>query len=445
MKARFEQHAAMSAAAVALALLPAVTLAAGTDPSGGANVPWYLSRATGLVAYLLLYFTVVLGLTVRTKALDRVAARWRITDVHTFLSALVVLFVAVHVFALLGDTFVGFSAVELLVPFVSPFLPVWTGLGIITAYLLLIVAVSFPARRLIGYRAWRSLHYLTFAVYVGALAHALFAGTDSSVFWAQMIYVSTAGSVVLLVLYRIAVWRRRELNTMERQAGRVSLGANRITASGAARFAWTPANLDAARRFQRDSIPALQMQPAALPRLQELRARVNTRAAAWGSVAAGLLLLVLLGAGITRFGWGRANSASVAGQTTGPIASVYHGSFQEGYSGTMTRSGGQGNNTVELQIAGTGSPTVRLELQLQLAGRQSVVANSATLSDANGTVLCSGQAVTFDNSGFEVDCQGAGPYAGRTMTLTGSIDTMNGNQGNQIAGTLTATAGDATG
>src|SRR5262245_48461132 len=97
------------AGALLFALIPGAAWAAsGTQQA--ANIPWYLSRATGLVAYLLLFCTVMLGLAVRTRTLDRLVARWRVTDVHTFLSILVIVFVVVHAAVLLADTYVGFSA-----------------------------------------------------------------------------------------------------------------------------------------------------------------------------------------------------------------------------------------------------------------------------------------------------------------------------------------------
>lgn len=35
-----------------------------------------------------------------------------------------------------------------------------------------------------GYRAWRSLHYSTIVIYVMALGHGMFTGTDSRMAWA---------------------------------------------------------------------------------------------------------------------------------------------------------------------------------------------------------------------------------------------------------------------
>jgi DMSO/TMAO reductase YedYZ heme-binding membrane subunit len=407
-------------AAAAVALLPVAAWAA-TPASTGANIPWYLSRATGFVAYLLLFATVVLGLSIRTKSLDRLVARWRITDIHTFLSVLVVLFVCVHVAVLLGDSFIGFSVVQLLVPFASAYLPVWTGIGIISAYLLLLVAVSFPARRFTGYRFWRSLHYLTFVVYLGALVHALFTGTDSRVGWAQLVYISTAGVVLALVLYRIISWSRREVTALTPRPRPVQpLLQQRVLATAGARAAFAKA-------------PVLVPAPSEEV-LAERRAGIETKALGLGILAVGLVMLIFFAAGIGPFRWGQGSAATINADSAAGVTQPAAG-FQDSYSGTIV----QGRSSLEMTLTASGQRPVALDIQLQLArgaeGGTSVVGNSATLTDANGATLCSGQVTSLDNSGFQIACQGAGPYAGRSLALQGSID---GGAGNQIQGSLQA-------
>ncbi|HEY7295179.1 MAG TPA: ferric reductase-like transmembrane domain-containing protein, partial [Dehalococcoidia bacterium] len=261
---------ALGAGGLALLPAPALAAAAGND-AASTNVPWYLSRAAGFVAYLVLFVTVTLGLAIRTKAFDRIVARWRVTDLHGFLALLAGLFVVGHVLALLGDTFIGFSLVQLLVPFASPYEAVWTGIGQLIAYLLLLILISFPARRLIGYRTWRILHYLTFLAFLGALAHGVFTGTDSPQRWAQVIYLATAGVVALLVLYRIVSWDRRALGRL----------AARLRAP--LRTAVSPADAEAER------------------------AALHMRALLFGVATLGAVFLLFLAAGVGPFHWLREN------------------------------------------------------------------------------------------------------------------------------------------
>ncbi len=390
-------------AAALPASLPVPAFAASGSDSPAANVPWYLSRATGFVAYLLLFVTVTLGLAIRTKALDRLVARWRVTDLHGFLSALAGLLVAVHVAALLGDTFIGFSVVQLLVPFASPYEAVWTGVGQIIAYLLLVILISFPARRLIGYRAWRVLHYLTFVAYLGALAHGVFTGTDSRQLWAQAVYLVTAGCVAALLLYRIVAWDRRALS----------------------------------QRATR-----LRMLPGRLLSPQEVEAErtaLHLRAVLFGVATVGVVGLLVLGAGVGPFHWlhgegaahGEATQPGVA--TARTVATGFHDSF----SGTV--SGNRRRSTLAVQLNGGGDRSVSLAMQVQPATASDgsrLYAGTATLSDASGATLCTGQVTALDPNGFTIDCQGAGEYAGKALRLQGSFTASDGQQ---LWGTLDAT------
>jgi cytochrome b561 len=54
----------------------------------------------------------------------------------------------------------------------------------------------------VSYRAWRLLHYLTFAVFVLALAHGVGAGTDTQSEWAQYLYAACGLLVFNLLVYR---------------------------------------------------------------------------------------------------------------------------------------------------------------------------------------------------------------------------------------------------
>ena len=54
------------------------------------------------------------------------------------------------------------------------------GLGQISLYLMAFVVVSFYLKRWISYRLWRTLHYLSFAVFALGLVHGLMSGTDSA-------------------------------------------------------------------------------------------------------------------------------------------------------------------------------------------------------------------------------------------------------------------------
>ncbi|MCZ7568288.1 MAG: ferric reductase-like transmembrane domain-containing protein [Ardenticatenaceae bacterium] len=178
-------------------------LEAESAPAGTNHTFWFLSRAAGLSAFALLTINVCLGLMVSSRSLDAFLARWRAYDLHQFSALLALGFLGLHIFALLGDHYFNFRLSELLVPLALPYRPAWTALGVVAFYLMIGIVASFYVRRLIGYRTWRLIHYLTFGVYLLALAHGLFSGTDSGRLWAAMLYVGSATAVATLTTWRI--------------------------------------------------------------------------------------------------------------------------------------------------------------------------------------------------------------------------------------------------
>lgn len=166
---------------------------------------WITSRAAGITAFLALSLDVAFGLFVSTGVADRVLPRARIVEAHRFLSAATLGFTALHAGALLGDRFIRFDVLDVLVPFVSAYRPLSVALGLVAAYVAFVIHRSFAWRKRLGAALWRSLHYASFAVYVAALLHGVFAGTDARAI--SGVYFASGSIIGSLVLYRIAIAR----------------------------------------------------------------------------------------------------------------------------------------------------------------------------------------------------------------------------------------------
>jgi DMSO/TMAO reductase YedYZ heme-binding membrane subunit len=123
-------------------------------------------------------------------------------DVHRFAALLALSAIAVHGVGLVYDTSVPIDVPGLLIPGRIAYRPFWTGTGVVAAELMLAITFSFSVRKYIGARNWRRLHWLTYALFVAATAHGLFAGTDSRRPWVQMVYLSAIGAVSLAVTWR---------------------------------------------------------------------------------------------------------------------------------------------------------------------------------------------------------------------------------------------------
>ncbi len=172
---------------------------------------WYLTRAAGLTLYVVLWATVALGLGLTTQAMTRLGvSRSLIYSLHGYLTGLSYGFLGLHLISLAADPYAHYGWAELLVPFRNPWREPWTGFGVIAAYLTVILGASFALRRVTGYRAWRAMHWLTFVLYIMALAHGLGSGSDTGAWWARVMYAATAGSIAWLLVRRIRHGRRSE-------------------------------------------------------------------------------------------------------------------------------------------------------------------------------------------------------------------------------------------
>jgi methionine sulfoxide reductase heme-binding subunit len=163
---------------------------------------WILARASGLTAYILITASVLAGLVIKSRPFGRAVKAASVVDVHRFLTILALGAVAIHAAAIALDSTVHIGLTGLLIPGQAAYRPLWTGLGVVAAYLALLIWISFPLRKHIGRRAWRSLHWATFGVFALATAHGLMAGTDASRPWAFDLYLGAVGSVAFATAWR---------------------------------------------------------------------------------------------------------------------------------------------------------------------------------------------------------------------------------------------------
>jgi sulfoxide reductase heme-binding subunit YedZ len=143
---------------------------------------WYFARSAGIVAYLLLSSSVLLGILMAGKT-RFTWPRFAVEEVHRFLAIVGGVFIALHGAALLLDTVVPISLAQELVPFASPYRPFAVGLGSTAMLLVAAVGISNALRPRIPHRLWRRLHYLTLPAWLLASVHGVLAGTDAGDPW----------------------------------------------------------------------------------------------------------------------------------------------------------------------------------------------------------------------------------------------------------------------
>jgi methionine sulfoxide reductase heme-binding subunit len=172
-------------------------------------VDWYAARAGGVVAYVLLTSVVLLGLSLAGKRKLKIWPRFAVEDVHRFGGILMGTFVGIHVLAIAIDAYLPFSIPSLIFPLVSSYKPLWVGLGIIAAELLIALAVANHYRRRLSYRFWRRTHYLNFVVWGAATVHLLGSGTDRSSWWLLTITAVSVGLVCDATVLRVLRFKPR--------------------------------------------------------------------------------------------------------------------------------------------------------------------------------------------------------------------------------------------
>ena len=160
---------------------------------------WIVSRAAGIVALLLSSAAVGVGLTmggrmVKGRGIDLRAA-------HEALSLATLVAIGVHAAALLGDSFVNLSAVDIAIPFASGYKEPWMSIGIVGGWGLAILGVSYYFRTRIGVARWKRLHRWTALAWVAGIVHSLGEGTDAGTTWFLVCTaIAVVPALVLLVV-----------------------------------------------------------------------------------------------------------------------------------------------------------------------------------------------------------------------------------------------------
>lgn len=163
---------------------------------------WYASRATGIVALVLLTATVLLGILVAGRSPSAVPGFARV-EIHRRISTLAVVFVAVHVITAVMDSYVHIGWLALIVPFASRYDRFWVAVGTVGVDLLLAVALSSALKARIPARAWRAFHWLAYLSWPVALSHALGMGPDTKLDWVLVLAAACTASVVGASAWRV--------------------------------------------------------------------------------------------------------------------------------------------------------------------------------------------------------------------------------------------------
>jgi sulfoxide reductase heme-binding subunit YedZ len=142
------------------------------------TLPWYISRATGVVALLLLTAVMVLGILINRQGRLPGLPRFAVTSLHRNLSLMAVVFIVIHVVTAVLDGFVSIPLISSVVPFTSGYEGFWLGLGAISLDLMLALIVTSLVRGRLSRRVWKAVHWLAYASWPIAFAHSIGSSSD---------------------------------------------------------------------------------------------------------------------------------------------------------------------------------------------------------------------------------------------------------------------------
>ncbi len=182
------------------------------------TVLWYASRATGVVALLLLTAVMLLGLLVsRDKRLPGLP-RFAVSGLHRNVSLLATAFVAFHVLAAVADGYVRIPLTAAVVPLASSYERFWLGAGAVSFDLMLAAGITSLLRRHLSRKAWRGIHLTAYVSWPVAWFHSVFASKDL-----QQGPLLVLGIACALAVLAAAAWRVAQAGKDVPRAERVGL------------------------------------------------------------------------------------------------------------------------------------------------------------------------------------------------------------------------------
>jgi sulfoxide reductase heme-binding subunit YedZ len=171
----------------------------------GPSFYWYLTRASGAVALILLTASVVIGIAAVGRLRAPGVPRFVVDGLHRSASLLAIVFLVVHILTSVLDSFAPISFVNALIPFTGTYRPLWLGLGAAACDLLLAVTITSVLRRRIGHGAWRGVHWLAYLAWPLAVLHGFGTGSDVHQTWLLAINLACVAAVLAAVVIRVTI------------------------------------------------------------------------------------------------------------------------------------------------------------------------------------------------------------------------------------------------
>ncbi len=177
---------------------------------------WYLTRASGIVATVLLLASLAWGLLFSARETGkRLRPAWWL-DLHNWLGGAALVFTGIHLVTAFADSDLQIGWTAIFVPGAADYDATAFTWGVLAFYGLAIVVLTSWPKKLFRRRAWRMVHLLSVPATVLACVHAYQLGSDADTpAFRVLLPVLAAGVVYPLVLrlWGVALGRSRNAPT----------------------------------------------------------------------------------------------------------------------------------------------------------------------------------------------------------------------------------------
>jgi predicted ferric reductase len=142
---------------------------------------WYLTRATAIVAFVLMTVSFGLGLASTQRLREsRYWPRFATQHLHRNVALLALGFTVVHILTTLLDTFVHIGWWSVAVPFTSSYRSLGVSMGTLAFDAIVLVITTSLLRDRLSLRTWRAVHWTTYGLWPLAFGHFLITGTTAT-------------------------------------------------------------------------------------------------------------------------------------------------------------------------------------------------------------------------------------------------------------------------
>ncbi len=175
-----------------------------TQSKFSASWPWYISRSSGIIAYILLFLIIVSGIGIKTGFIYKITNPDLSWVIHRNIGIIMSISIIIHFVSLMFDEYIKFTVLNVLSPFAPKVGGIYLSIGIISFYIIIAAIVTSFFYQQKYPRLWQVVHYLPYPTFILIFLHGIMMGSDSNTLIMQTVYWSTGISFVLLLVYRIS-------------------------------------------------------------------------------------------------------------------------------------------------------------------------------------------------------------------------------------------------